>query len=165
MTPRRQRMLVVGLVISGVASAVGLSLRAFQENLVYFYTPSQARTGGPPSGKKFRLGGLVEKGSLRRETGALEVRFVVTDLKQKMTVAYAGVLPDLFRDGQGVIALGFLESPGVFRAEEVLAKHDENYLSPEVAKALADAGHPLKAPEVSRAVGTGTPTRPFRPTE
>ncbi len=145
MTPRRQRMLVVGLVVAGVAVAVGLSLRAFQENLLYFYTPSQALAGEPPTGKKFRLGGLVEKGSVRRESGALEVRFTVTDLKQQLTVAYTGVLPDLFRDGQGVIALGHLEPGGVFRAEEVLAKHDENYMPPEVAESLAAQGHPTEA--------------------
>jgi cytochrome c-type biogenesis protein CcmE len=145
MTPRRQRMVVVGLVLAGVAAAVGLSLRAFQENLLYFYTPSQALAGEPPAGKKFRLGGLVEKGSVRREDGALEVRFTVTDLKQKVTVAYTGVLPDLFRDGQGVIAMGSLEPGGVFRAEEVLAKHDENYMPPEVAESLAAQGHPAES--------------------
>ncbi len=145
MTPRRQRMVVVGLVVAGVAAAVGLSLRAFQENLLYFYTPSQALAGEPPAGKKFRLGGLVEKGSVRRETGALEVRFLVRDNKEQLTVAYTGVLPDLFRDGQGVIAMGYLEPNGVFRAEEVLAKHDENYMPPEVAEALAAEGHPTDA--------------------
>ncbi len=144
MTPRRQRMLVVGLVVAGVAAAVGLSLRAFQENLLYFYTPSQALAGEPPAGKKFRLGGLVEKGSVRRESGSMEVRFVVRDNLQQLTVAYSGVLPDLFRDGQGVIAMGNLEAGGVFRAEEVLAKHDENYMPPEVAASLAAQGHPTE---------------------
>ena len=143
MTPRRQRMLVVGLVIAGVAAAVGLSLRAFQENLLFFYTPSQVLAGEAPAGKKFRLGGMVEKGSIRRETGELEVRFTVVDKTDTITVAYSGVLPDLFRDGQGVIALGYLQPDGTFRAEEVLAKHDENYMPPEVAKALAEqGGHP-----------------------
>ena len=144
MTPRRQRMLVVGLVVAGVAAAVGLSLRAFQENLLYFYTPSQALAGEAPANKRFRLGGLVEKGSVRRENGSMEVRFLVRDTKQQLTVAYAGVLPDLFRDGQGVIAMGYLEPGGVFRADEVLAKHDENYMPPEVAESLAAQGHPLK---------------------
>ncbi len=144
MTPRRQRMLVVGLVVAGVAAAVGLSLRAFQENLLYFYTPTQALAGEPPAGKRFRLGGLVEKGSVRRETGSMEVRFQVRDNQQEMTVAYSGVLPDLFRDGQGVIAMGYLEPGGVFRADEVLAKHDENYMPPEVAESLAAQGHPGK---------------------
>jgi cytochrome c-type biogenesis protein CcmE len=143
MTPRRQRMIVVGLVVAGVALAVGLSLRAFQENLLFFYTPSQALAGEAPAGRKFRLGGLVEVGSVRREAGNMEVQFSVTDNKSRMTVAYAGVLPDLFRDGQGVIALGSLEPGGTFRAEEVLAKHDENYMPPEVAEALAEQGHPM----------------------
>jgi len=135
-------MLVAGLVVLGVGAAVGLSLRAFQENLLYFYTPSQMASGEAPADRKFRLGGLVEKGSVRRDPGALEVRFDVTDNKKVVTVAYAGVLPDLFRDGQGVIALGQMEPGGVFRAEEVLAKHDENYMPPEVAEALAAEGHP-----------------------
>jgi cytochrome c-type biogenesis protein CcmE len=137
-------MLVVGLVVAGVAVAVGLSLRAFQENLLYFYTPSQALAGEPPAGRKFRLGGLVEKGSVRRENGAMEVRFSVTDNKERLIVAYDGVLPDLFRDGQGVIAMGYLEPGNLFRAEEVLAKHDENYMPREVAESLAAQGHPVK---------------------
>ncbi len=144
MTPRRQRMLVVSLVVVGVAAAVGLSLRAFQENLLFFYTPSQALAGEAPAGKKFRLGGMVEKGSIRRETGELEVRFTVADNTDQLTVAYSGVLPDLFRDGQGVIAMGYLQPDGLFRADEVLAKHDENYMPPEVAKALAEQGHPAQ---------------------
>ena len=144
-------MLVVGLMLAGVAGAVALSLRAFQENLLYFYTPSQALAGESPAGKKFRLGGMVEKGSVRREAGSLEVRFVVTDNKEELTVAYSGVLPDLFRDGQGVIAMGTLEPNGEFRAEEVLAKHDENYMPPEVAEALADQGHPMETRTVVRA--------------
>ena len=136
MTPRRQRMLVVGLVIAGVAGAVGLSLRAFQENLLFFYTPTQALAGEPPAGKKFRLGGMVEKGSVRREAGALEVKFDVTDNKDTVTVAYSGVLPDLFREGQGVVARGKLVGDNLFVAEEVLAKHDEKYMPPEVADSL-----------------------------
>ena len=140
MTPRRQRMLVVGLVIAGVAIAVGLALRAFDQNLLYFYTPSQVAAGEAPPGKKFRLGGLVTKGSLQRQSGQLEVRFEVTDLKKAMNVAYSGVLPDLFREGQGVIAYGVMRPDGTFRADEVLAKHDENYMPPEVAAALREQG-------------------------
>ncbi len=138
-------MLIVGLVLAGVAVAVALSLRAFQENLLYFYTPTQVLAGESPDGKRFRLGGLVEKGSVRREPGALEVRFYVVDNQERMTVTYTGVLPDLFRDGQGVIAMGYLEPDGIFRADEVLAKHDENYMPPEVADALAAQGHPTDA--------------------
>ncbi|MCP5138660.1 MAG: cytochrome c maturation protein CcmE [Chromatiales bacterium] len=140
MTPRRQRMVLVGLFVAGVAVAVGLALRAFQENLLYFYTPTQAIAGEAPEGKKIRLGGMVEKGSLRREPGDMELRFDVTDNAKTMTVAYSGVLPDLFKEGQGVIAMGHVDADGVFRAEEVLAKHDENYMPPEVAATMATDG-------------------------
>lgn len=145
MTPRRQRMILVGLFVAGVAGAVGLALRAFQENLLYFYTPTQAIAGEAPDGKKIRLGGMVEKGSLRREPGNMEIRFDVTDNAKTMTVAYSGVLPDLFKEGQGVIAMGHLDADGVFRAEEVLAKHDENYMPPEVAATMATDGQPPAA--------------------
>jgi cytochrome c-type biogenesis protein CcmE len=135
-------MVMVGLVIAGVAVAVGLALRAFDENLLYFYSPAQVAAGEAPAGKKFRLGGLVTQGSVRREPGALEVRFEVTDMKERLDVSYSGVLPDLFREGQGVIAYGVLQADGTFRADEVLAKHDENYMPPEVAEALREQGHP-----------------------
>jgi cytochrome c-type biogenesis protein CcmE len=135
-------MLVVGLVIAGMAVAVGLALRAFDENLLYFYSPSQVAAGEAPPGRKFRLGGLVNTGSMRREPGQLEVRFEVTDMKETMNVSYSGVLPDLFREGQGVIAYGVMMPDGTFRADEVLAKHDENYMPPEVADALKAQGHP-----------------------
>jgi len=142
MAPRRQRMLMVGLVVAGVAIAVALALRAFNENLLYFYSPSQVAAGEAPQGKKFRLGGLVTAGTLKREPGALEVRFEVSDARERLNVSYTGVLPDLFREGQGVIAYGVLMPDGTFRAEEVLAKHDENYMPPEVAEALQAQGHP-----------------------
>jgi len=135
-------MVLVGLVLAGVALAVGLALRAFDDNLLYFYSPSQVAAGEAPAGKKFRLGGLVSAGSVQREPGALEVRFQVTDTKDTMTVSYSGVLPDLFREGQGVIAFGVLQPDGTFVADEVLAKHDENYMPPEVAEALRAQGHP-----------------------
>ena len=142
MTPRRQRMLAVVLVLTGVALAVGLALQAFQENLLFFYSPTQVLAGEPPEGRQFRIGGLVTPGSLTREPGELEVKFSVTDNQNSLTVAYAGILPDLFREGQGVVANGFLQPDGSFRAEEVLAKHDENYMPPEVAEMLAEQGHP-----------------------
>jgi cytochrome c-type biogenesis protein CcmE len=145
MTPRRQRMILAGLVVVVVGIAVTLALRAFQDNLLFFYSPSQVANGEAPVGKKFRLGGLVEVGSVRREPGDMEVRFNVTDNATTMTVSYTGVLPDLFRDGQGVIALGHLQPDGSFVAEEVLAKHDENYMPPEVAEALVQQGHPAGA--------------------
>lgn len=142
MKPRRQRMLTVGLVLAGVALAVGLALQAFEENLLFFYNPTQALAGEPPEGRKFRLGGLVANGSLQREPGELAVSFLVTDNINSMTVTYDGVLPDLFREGQGVIAHGRMQTDGTFLAEEVLAKHDENYMPPEVADMLAEQGHP-----------------------
>ncbi len=135
-------MLAIAFVVTGVALAVGLALQAFQENLLFFYSPSEVVAGEAPEGRTFRLGGLVVIGSLYREPGELEVRFTVTDNRNSMTVYYDGVLPDLFREGQGVIANGVLQTDGSFRAEEVLAKHDENYMPPEVADMLADQGHP-----------------------
>ncbi|HHQ13590.1 MAG TPA: cytochrome c maturation protein CcmE, partial [Chromatiales bacterium] len=132
----------VGLILAGVALAVGLALQAFRQNMLFFYSPSQVQAGEAPAGREFRLGGLVEKGSMHREEGQLEVRFEVTDNNSHMTVYYNGVLPDLFREGQGVIAKGSLQADGSFRATEVLAKHDENYMPPEVADMLAEQGHP-----------------------
>lgn len=135
-------MVMVGLVVAGVAVAVAFALRAFDDNLLYFYSPTQIAAGEAPEGKKFRLGGLVSTGSVKREPGQLEVRFEVSDMKERLDVSYTGVLPDLFREGQGVIAYGVLMPDGTFRADEVLAKHDENYMPPEVAEALQAQGHP-----------------------
>lgn len=143
MTPRRQRMLTVGLIVVCVSLAVGLALQAFQENLLFFYSPTQVLAGEPPEGRKFRLGGLVEEGSLARESGELKISFMVTDLENTLPVSYEGVLPDLFREGQGVVAHGVMQPDGSFLAEEVLAKHDENYMAPEVAELLAEQGHPV----------------------
>jgi cytochrome c-type biogenesis protein CcmE len=142
-------MLMVGLVVAGVAIAIGLSLRAFDENLLYFYTPSEVPAADLNPGKRFRLGGLVSTGSLVRKAGDMEIRFEVTDMKKAMTVSYSGVLPDLFREGQGVIAYGTLDDQGIFRADEVLAKHDENYMPPELAQALKDQGHPGEGTQVA----------------
>jgi cytochrome c-type biogenesis protein CcmE len=141
-------MVTVALVLVGVGLAVGLALQAFQENLMFFYSPTQVLAGEPPEGRKIRLGGLVTMGSLQRESGELEVRFTVTDNQNSMTVSYAGILPDLFREGQGVIAIGFLQPDGSLKAEEVLAKHDENYMPPEVAEMLAEQGHPVDSETV-----------------
>jgi cytochrome c-type biogenesis protein CcmE len=137
-------MLTVGLIVVCVSLAVGLALQAFQENLLFFYSPTQVLAGEPPEGRKFRLGGLVEEGSVTREAGELRISFTVTDLENnRVPVAYEGVLPDLFREGQGVVAHGVLQPDGSFLAEEVLAKHDENYMAPEVAELLAEQGHPV----------------------
>lgn len=136
MTPRRGRMLLVGLIVLGVGAAVAFALTAFQENLLYYYTPTDLSAGKAPADRAFRIGGMVPEGSFKRAPGSLEARFVLTDYDHNVAVSYTGVLPDLFREGQGVIARGRLGADGVFVAEEVLAKHDENYMPPAVAESL-----------------------------
>jgi cytochrome c-type biogenesis protein CcmE len=136
MTARRRRMLLVGLILLGVGGAVAFALTAFQENLLYYYSPSDVAAGKAPSERAFRVGGMVPEGSFKRPSGSLEAKFVLTDFQHQVTVSYTGVLPDLFREGQGVIARGRMGGDGVFVAEEVLAKHDENYMPPEVAASL-----------------------------
>ncbi len=145
MTPRRQRMLAVGLVVVGVTIAATLVVRALEENMVYFFSPTEAAAGEVPVGQKFRLGGLVVIDSFTREPGSLEALFEVTDNNAIVTVSYTGVLPDLFQEGKGMIANGKMRADGVFVADEVLAKHDENYMSPEVARMLEEKGHPAGA--------------------
>lgn len=142
MTPRRQRLVLVGLVVVGVGLATAFALRAFQENLAYFYSPTELANGEAPTDRKIRVGGLVTPGSVARETGSMEVRFVLTDTANSVPVVYSGILPDLFREGQGIIATGQPGPDGEFHADEVLAKHDENYMPPEVADAIEEAGHP-----------------------
>ena len=137
MKPRQQRMLAVGLAAIGIVIATALTLRAFQENMMFFVEITEVEKGNYPADRNFRVGGLVVDGSVRREPGELEVQFDLTDLDSGLTVAYEGVLPDLFREGQGIIAHGRLNESGVFVADEVLAKHDENYMPPEVAESLA----------------------------
>ncbi len=136
MTPRRKRMLAVVAILVGVGVATALAMLAFEENLLYFYSPSQIAAGEAPTGKAFRLGGLVTEGSVERAPGSLEVRFSVTDNALSIPVRYTGLLPDLFKEGKGVIAHGKLQAGGEFVADEVLAKHDENYMPPEVAESL-----------------------------
>ncbi|MFA7096147.1 MAG: cytochrome c maturation protein CcmE [Gammaproteobacteria bacterium] len=139
MKPRQKKLLgvVVGLLALGGATA--LVLNAFNENLVFYYTPSQVAAQEAPLSRTFRMGGLVEVGSLRREADGLTVRFIVTDTAERIPVVYQGALPDLFDEGQGVVAQGRLLPDGVFQAEQVLAKHDENYMPPEAAEALEKA--------------------------
>jgi cytochrome c-type biogenesis protein CcmE len=122
---------------------VALVLNAFQSNLVFFFTPSQVASNEAPKDRAFRIGGLVEAGSVVREKDALTVRFRVTDTAKTIPVVYTGILPDLFREGKGVVAQGRVGQDGTFRASEVLAKHDENYMPPEAAEALKTAGHPM----------------------
>ena len=143
MKPRTRRALwiVGGLAALGVATA--LVLNAFQSNLVFFFTPTQVAAHEAPQNRAFRIGGLVEAGSVRRDQDALTVRFVVTDTAKAIPVTFTGILPDLFREGKGVVAQGRIGADGTFHATEVLAKHDENYMPPEAADALRKAGHPI----------------------
>ena len=140
MTPKRKkRMVLIGLMVAGVGIAIGFALKAFNENLMFFYTPSAVDAGEAPTGHPIRVGGLVTTGSVKRQPDGLTTRFDVTDNVKSVTIQYTGILPDLFREGQGIVALGSLDTDGVFVASEVLAKHDENYMPPEVADALATA--------------------------
>jgi len=148
MTPRQKRMATVAAIIAGVGIATAFALQAFQQNLLYYYSPSQILAGEAPESRSFRVGGLVQDGSVQRAPGSLEVRFTLTDFSNTVGVSYTGVLPDLFREGQGIIARGKLKDDGVFVAEEVLAKHDENYMPPEVKDSLkphADASQAMNA--------------------
>ena len=145
MKPRQKRMLWVLAGVALVGLAVTLVLRALDANVMFFYSPSQVRAGEVPEGAAFRIGGLVEEGSLQRSADGLQVQFVVTDQAQRVPVRYQCLLPDLFKEGKGVVASGRLQGDGVFAATEVLAKHDENYMPPEAAKALEDAAQSMKA--------------------
>jgi len=136
MTPRRTRMLFAAVVVTGVSIAAILAFNAIGENMLFFFSPTQVQAGEAPTGRKLRVGGLVVLNSVQREADGLTVRFELTDEKETVKVRYTGLLPDLFKEGQGVVALGSLDAQGVFQAEEVLAKHDENYMPPEVAEAL-----------------------------
>jgi len=136
MTPRQRRLgLVIGIV-AGVSIAGALALSAFRKNVTFFFDPSQVAAGQVAVGQQFRLGGMVTQGSVQRVPGSLEVRFVVTDFAHEVPVSYSAVLPDLFREGAGVVAEGRLRSDGTFVADQVLAKHDEKYMPPAVAKSL-----------------------------
>jgi cytochrome c-type biogenesis protein CcmE len=146
MHPKRKKRLVGVLVILlGVSVAGGITAWSLQQNMLFFVTPGDVAEQDIPTGREFRLGGLVEPGSVRRADDGLTVKFRVTDGEGIMQVAFDGILPDLFREGQGIISRGSLDEAEVFQASEVLAKHDENYMPPEVAEALAEKGHPLPA--------------------
>jgi cytochrome c-type biogenesis protein CcmE len=141
--PRHKRIaaIAIGVVALGVVTA--LVLRAFNENLVFFFTPTEVAANKAPQGRTFRIGGMVEKGSVKRD--GVDVRFMVTDTAKTLPVTYRGALPDLFREGKGVVAQGQLGADGVFRASEVLAKHDENYMPPEAAEAVKRAHDAAKS--------------------
>jgi len=138
MTPRQRRLALVVGILAGVSVAALLAMRAFEDNVMFFFDPSQVATGEAPVGKRFRLGGMVRPGTVQRTPGSLEMSFIVTDFKRDVPVRYEGVVPDLFRENQGVVAHGRLGQDGTFVADEILAKHDENYMPPEVAKAIKE---------------------------
>jgi cytochrome c-type biogenesis protein CcmE len=136
---RHQRLALIGGGLAILGLVVALVLNAFQSNLVFFFSPTQVAAGEAPTGKSFRIGGMVKDGSIQREGDGVTLRFVMTDTEKDMIVAYKGILPDLFREGKGAVAQGKLGGDGVFVASEVLAKHDENYMPPEAAEALKRA--------------------------
>ena len=144
MKPRHKRLAAIGLGVVALAVAAALVLTAFEKNLVFFFTPSQVAASEAPQGRTFRIGGMVLAGSVKRS--GVDVQFVVTDTAKSIPVVYRGALPDLFREGKGVVAQGQLGADGVFRAREVLAKHDENYMPPEAAHAVEQAQKTLQRP-------------------
>jgi cytochrome c-type biogenesis protein CcmE len=144
MKGRHKRFLWVALGLAVIGVAVALVLRAFNSNMVFFFTPTEVAEAKAPKDRAFRLGGLVTAGSLKRASDGLTVNFEVTDTAKAIPVTFTGILPDLFREGKGVVAQGKIGPDGVFRATEVLAKHDENYMPPEAAEALKKAGHPIE---------------------
>jgi cytochrome c-type biogenesis protein CcmE len=139
MKPRHKRFVLIGVGFGALAIATALVLNAFRSNLVFFFTPSQVAAQEAPVGRSFRIGGMVETGSLRRDADGLTVHFRVTDTAKTVPVVYRGILPDLFKEGKGVVAQGRLGTDGAFSASEVLAKHDENYMPPEAAHAMEQA--------------------------
>ncbi|OUD13194.1 cytochrome c maturation protein CcmE [Thioflexithrix psekupsensis] len=150
----KQRLMVVVLLVVGIASAVGFALMAFQQNMLFFFNPSEVVAGHVPTDRTIRVGGLVTTGSVKRAEDSLLVEFTVTDTQHVVPVQYEGILPDLFREGQGIIAIGRLQPDGTFSAQEVLAKHDETYMPPEVAdslKAAQAAQAQVKMPESHQA--------------
>ncbi len=162
MKPRTKRALVVLGALATLAVAATLVLNAFNSNMVFFFSPSQVFANEAPRDRSFRIGGMVEMGSIQRDPQGLTVRFVVTDMAQKIPVSYTGLLPDLFKEGKGVVAQGKLSADGVFRADQVLAKHDENYMPPEAAEAMKNArpgGHQSTS-TLSSGAGAGSSRGP-----
>ena len=136
---RKKRLTLIGLMVAGIGVATWLALNAFDENLMFFFSPSEVAEGKAPTAHPFRIGGLVATDSVKRKQDGLTTAFTVTDNAKSVTVEYTGILPDLFREGQGIVAMGQLNQNGIFIASEVLAKHDENYMPPEVAESLKTA--------------------------
>ena len=150
MTPRQRRLTLVVVIVCGVGLAGALALRAFRENVMFYFDPTKVAAGQVKPGERFRLGGMVVKGSVQRTAGTLNVHFVVTDFAHSVPVTYSNVLPDLFREGAGVVALGRMNGSGVFVADEVLAKHDEKYMPPEVARSLKNGQAAANSAEAAR---------------
>jgi len=148
---RRRRLIIVGFVVVGAAMTVALVLTALKDNINLFYPPDAVVAGEAPVGARIRAGGMVLEGSIKRDTQSLRVEFIVTDYEAQVPVVYTGILPDLFDEGQGVVASGTLDANGVFQATEVLAKHDENYMPPEVQSALDQAAESGKKAETPSA--------------
>ena len=144
MKPRHKKLTIIIMSVAALGLSTALVLDVFQSNLVFFFSPSQVAANEAPRGKSFRIGGLVEEGSVKRQSDGITVSFVVTDTAKNIPVVYTGILPDLFKEGKGVVAQGKLSSDGVFQADEVLAKHDENYMPPEAADALEQASKAQK---------------------
>jgi len=144
MKPRHKKLAIIAAGVSALGIAAALVLNAFESNLVFFFSPTQVAANEAPKHRSFRIGGLVEQGSVKRQSDGVTVHFVVTDTAKTMPVVYKGILPDLFKEGKGVVAQGKLGQDGVFRADEVLAKHDENYMPPEAARALEQAAKAQK---------------------
>jgi cytochrome c-type biogenesis protein CcmE len=136
MKPRHKRLAVIAVGVVGFTAASLFVLNAFRSNLVFFYSPTEVLSGAAPADRTIRIGGMVEQGSVKRSADGLKVDFIVTDMSQRLPIHYEGALPDLFREGQGIVAQGRVSDGGRFIAKEVLAKHDENYMPPEVAKAM-----------------------------
>jgi cytochrome c-type biogenesis protein CcmE len=145
MKRRHKRIAFIVAGLAGLAIAATLVLRAFQNNLVFFFSPTQVAANEAPQNKTFRVGGLVQDGTVKRESDGLTVRFVVTDTAKSIPIVYKGILPDLFKEGKGCVAQGHLGADGVFYADQVLAKHDENYMPPEAGKAIDSARHEREA--------------------
>jgi cytochrome c-type biogenesis protein CcmE len=156
--PKRAALIVGGLAV--LAGAATLVLNAFNSNLVFFFSPTQVFADEAPRDRSFRIGGLVEEGSIQREPQGLTIRFAVTDRAQKIPVTYTGLLPDLFKEGKGVVAQGKLGPDGIFRADQVLAKHDENYMPPEAAEALKNAKPGAQQSMSTLSVISGTGAKP-----
>lgn len=158
MTPKRkQRLLLVGLMLAGVGTAVAFGINAFNDSLMLFHSPSDVAAGNVEAGKPFRIGGMVVEGSVQRNQEDLQVSFSLTDHSQTVPVTFTGILPDLFSEGQGIVALGAIDTSGQFSATKVLAKHDENYMPPEIADALEKSG---KMPGTSATFGNKTVVDP-----